>query len=118
MATDSRMSIKLPKPLIITEGVATNIMKKSLEIQVATFMTLIGPDAADIYNTEENSITVIKAKFDAEMFNMIMQTEEQPFDNFLTSVINQDKNCEFQKLTNSLLCDKIVVGNASDYVNG
>ncbi|KAJ8884651.1 hypothetical protein PR048_016509 [Dryococelus australis] len=41
------------------------------------------------------------------MFNKVMQTEDQPFDNFLTSVINQGKKCELQEQTNSLLCDKI-----------
>ncbi|KAJ8896433.1 hypothetical protein PR048_001777 [Dryococelus australis] len=115
-------------------SVATNLMKKSKELQVATFMTVIGPNAAGIYNTfsltetEENSITVIKAKlyahftpktnitYERYMFNKIVQTEDQPFDNFLTSVINQGKKSEFQEQTYSLLCDKIVVGIASDSV--
>lgn len=30
---------------------ATNLKSKSPEIQVATFMTIIGPEAVDIYNT-------------------------------------------------------------------
>lgn len=58
MATESGVSLKPPKPLIITEqgmanswksfsqqfewySVATNLMKKSPEIQVATFMTAL-----------------------------------------------------------------------------
>ncbi|KAJ8890359.1 hypothetical protein PR048_009867 [Dryococelus australis] len=141
--TESGMSLKPPKSLIITERgmayswklwIATNVMRKSPEMQVATFMTVMGLDAVDIYNTfsltetEENSITEIKAKFDSyfvpktnityeRYINKIMQTEDQPFGNFLTSVINQGKKCEFQELTNSLHCGKIVVGIASDSVH-
>ncbi|KAL4721604.1 hypothetical protein ACJJTC_011657 [Scirpophaga incertulas] len=49
--------------------VATNLSKKPPEVQVAVFMSAIGPDAAVIYNTfnltlvEEKSLDTIKARF-------------------------------------------------------
>ncbi|KAJ8871602.1 hypothetical protein PR048_027929 [Dryococelus australis] len=73
----------------VAQDIATNLMKKSPEIQIATFMSVIGPDAADIYAhfAPKTSITY-----------------------------ERGKKCEFQEQTNRLLCDKILVGIASDSV--
>ncbi|KAJ8877005.1 hypothetical protein PR048_021457, partial [Dryococelus australis] len=113
-------------------SVVTNLKKKSPMVQVATFMTVIGQDAANIYNTftltekEENDIEVTKEKFDAYfspkanltyeryIFKKLVQVDGQPFDEFLTAIISQGNKCEFQELSDSLLCIKIVVGIVSD----
>ncbi|KAJ8884063.1 hypothetical protein PR048_015920 [Dryococelus australis] len=98
-------------------------------------MTIIAQDAAKIYNIfkltekEENDIEIIKEKFYAcfspkayltyerYIFNKMVQVEGQsPFDEFPTAIINQGKKCEFQELSDGLLCDKIVVGINSDTV--
>ncbi|KAJ8868125.1 hypothetical protein PR048_031934 [Dryococelus australis] len=97
-------------------------------------MTTIGPDAANIFNkfslseAESKNLSVIKTKFDAYfamitnitckryLFNKITQAEGQPFNDSLTSVVNQGKKCEFGELYDSLLRDKIVVGVCSDTV--
>ncbi|KAJ8882602.1 hypothetical protein PR048_014413 [Dryococelus australis] len=111
-------------------AIATNLENKSQAVQVATFMIAIGPDAANIFNTFSLSEaeSVIKTKFDAYfalktnipyeryLFNKIMQIEGQPFDDFLTLVVNQGKKCEFGELCDSLLLDKIVVGVCIDTV--
>ncbi|KAJ8895785.1 hypothetical protein PR048_001123 [Dryococelus australis] len=75
-------------------------------------MTVIGPDAANIFNTfslteaEIKYLSVIKTKsddyyapktnitYERYLFNKITQAEGQPFNNFLTLVINQGKKCD------------------------
>ncbi|KAJ8885184.1 hypothetical protein PR048_011380 [Dryococelus australis] len=151
MAEEQGVYLKPPKQQIITEqgmadsskswlqqfdwySIATNLKKKSSRVPVSTFMTVIGQDAAKIYNIftltekEESDNEVIKEKFYAYfspkanltyeryIFNKFVQVEGQPFEEFLTAITNQGKKCEFQELPDSLLCDKIFVGIISDTV--
>lgn len=113
---------------------ATQMNKKSPEIQVATFMSAIGLDAIDVYNSftlteqEKKNCTVIQKKFEEHFnpkvsltferytFNKIIQNEGETFEEFLTKIKNQGKKCEFNDLLDSLLRDKIVIGINSNTV--
>ncbi|KAJ8885922.1 hypothetical protein PR048_012128 [Dryococelus australis] len=78
---------------------------------------------------ESKNLSVISRKFDAYfaqkmdimyeryLFNHITQAEGQPFDDFLTSVVNQGTKYEFGELYDSLLHNKIVVGVCSDMIS-
>ncbi|KAJ8885351.1 hypothetical protein PR048_011548 [Dryococelus australis] len=92
-------------------AIETNLENKTLAVQLATFMIAIGPDAANIFNmfslseAKSKNLNVIKTKFNAYfapktnimyeryLFNKITQAEGQPFNDFLTSLVNQGKNC-------------------------
>ncbi|XP_044731834.1 uncharacterized protein K02A2.6-like isoform X2 [Chrysoperla carnea] len=113
---------------------ATNLSKKSAKKQVATFMTVIGPEALEIYDSlelsdaEKKDLIVIIEKFEKYfipkqnktyerlLFNKMMQSQQQTFDEFLTLIINQVNKCQFGALKDELLCDKIVVGIINDEV--
>ncbi|XP_017489177.1 PREDICTED: uncharacterized protein LOC108377419 [Rhagoletis zephyria] len=115
-------------------SVAAELEKKPAEIQVATFMTAIGPEALNIYNSfslsdvEKKSVSTIIKKFDEYFapkvnvtferysFNIMTQKSGEPFDEFLTRIKNQSRKCEFGELTDALLRDKIVCGVQSDAV--
>ncbi|KAJ8880428.1 hypothetical protein PR048_016897 [Dryococelus australis] len=116
---ENSISMKTPKHLCLSENGMPVVCKST--------------DAANIFNTvslseaESKNLSVIKTKFDAYfapkmnimyeryLFNKITQAG-QPFDNFLTSVVNQGKKCEFGELYDSFLREKIVVGVCSGTV--
>lgn len=112
--------------------IATQMDKKSEEIQIATFMSSLGADAIEVYNSfnieGDVKLAVIKAKFEEHfapkisttferfVFNKLNQTEGESFDQFFTKIKNQSKKCEFGDLSDSLLRDKIIIGIYSDSV--
>lgn len=151
MADESGVAgIRPPKPLTFTENMSANwkdwvqqfnwyatasqLSKKSAEVQAATFMAVIGPEAIQIFNNfnlteaEQKDIEQIKNKFQEyfipkinvsfERYNFfkIVQKEDEPFEEFLKTIKTQAKTCEFNNLTDSLLKDKIVFGVQSDAV--
>lgn len=107
---------------------ATQLKKKPPEIQVATFMSSIGTDAVNIFNTftfpnnDGEDINKIKDKFkqyfvpklnvtyERYKFNKLTQLENEPFDEFLTKIRSQSSLCKFDIIHDSILCDKIVIG--------
>lgn len=111
---------------------ATSIAKKNPEIQVAIFMSSIGPEAAVVYNTfnlttaESKSLEAVKEKFtrhftpkinetyERYLFNTISQKEEQLFDDFLTNLKTKVKNCGYGTIEESIIRDRIVVGIKGD----
>lgn len=115
-------------------AIATQLAKKPKEVQAASFMAIIGPDAIQIFNTfnltseQQKEINIIKQKFqeyfipksnisfERYQFFKIVQQEDETFDEFLTKIKTQVKNCEFENLQDSLLKDKIVFGVKSDVV--
>jgi len=142
---NSDSNVKPPKHLIVSNtGMASEWKKwkqqwkwyytasglegKSNTVQVASFMSSLGPDILDIYNSFEFSnvddieLTCIINKFDEffigksnevferYLFNKIVQEDYQPFDNFHTKLVNQAQQCNFELLKDSLIRDRIVVG--------
>lgn len=108
--------------------------KKPAEVQAATFMAIIGPDAIEIYNNfnlsdaDKNRLEVIKEKFkeyfapktnisfERYIFFKIEQNEDEQFNEFLTRIKTQASKCEFGTLLDEMLKDKIVFGIKSSQV--
>lgn len=138
-----QLNIKAPKPLNITSEsmvnewklwkqqynfyeIASQMKIQSPEVQVATFMTIIGPEALAIYNTfkleRENDLNEIKDKFEKYfipklnityeryVFNTTVQKHGECFDEFLTNLMNKSKTCELGDLRDSLITDRIILG--------
>ncbi|KAL0881705.1 hypothetical protein ABMA27_001506 [Loxostege sticticalis] len=113
-------------------SIATNLTEKRPEVQVAVFMSCVGPDAAVIYNTfnltetEANHLQTVKQKFtnhftpqinetyERYVFNLIVQKDGQTFDEFVTELKGKVKNCGYSSLESNLLRDRLVVGIRSD----
>lgn len=114
--------------------IATAMDKKSSEVQIATFMSSIGQEAITIYNSftltedQQKDIALIQKAFEDYFsptvsttferftFNKMEQLSDESFDEFLTRIRSQSKKCDFDKLHDSLLCDKIIVGIKSQAV--
>lgn len=114
---------------------ATEISKKSAEIQANTLLHVIGPDALEIYNTftwteqgDEKNLEKIIEKFAAycnpkknvayerHVFNRRSQLSNERIDTYVTELRILAKSCEFGQLHDSLIRDRIVCGIASDSV--
>lgn len=143
--SDEKSYIKPPRKLVIDStnggknwkewlqqynwyGIATQIDKKSKEVQAATFMMVIGEEASCIFNTfglseeEQKDVEIIKQKFqeyfmpreneiyERYQFNKIKQVEGQSFDEFLTIIKTQAARCNYGTLQETLIRDKIVIG--------
>ncbi|XP_075157939.1 uncharacterized protein LOC142231205 [Haematobia irritans] len=143
--------VKPPKPLQITGNnvstswkswiqqyrwfaTAAELEMKSAQIQVATFMSSIGADAVNVFNSfslgpeEKKDIKIIEQRFEDYFapkisvtferykFNTLYQNEGETFEEYFTKIKNQAKKCEFGQIEDSLLRDKIVVGIGNDSV--
>lgn len=113
---------------------AIQLDKKPENVQAATFMSVIGPEAIDIFNSfnlsdaEKGKISTIKEKFknyfepkrnvsyERFIFFKIVQKDDEPFDEFLTRIKTQASSCEFGTLQDEMLKDKIVFGVKSSQV--
>lgn len=133
---DSDKSSSWKKWLQQFEWFATAIQldKKPVEVQAATFMSVIGPDAIEIYNSfnltvaQQNNLQIIKEKFreyfapktnvsfERYVFFKIEQNEDEHFNEFLTRIKTQASKCEFGTLLDEMLKDKIVFGIQSNQV--
>uniref|UniRef100_A0A1Y1JW88 Tick transposon n=1 Tax=Photinus pyralis TaxID=7054 RepID=A0A1Y1JW88_PHOPY len=142
--------IKPPKSLLINNDVAKNwknwlqqfewyetavqLQEKTAEVQAATFMSTIGPDAIHIFNSfnltaaQQKDIKTIKDKynnyfipkinvsFERYNFFKVTQKESETFDEFLTVIRNLAKTCDFKDLNDDLLKDKIIFGIRAEQV--
>lgn len=115
-------------------SIAVQLDKKPAEVQAATFMAVIGPDAIEIYNSfnlsdaNKNDLQIIKDKFkeyfapktnisfERYIFFKIVQNEDEQFNEFLTRIKTQASKCEFDNLLDEMLKDKIVFGIQSNQV--
>lgn len=115
-------------------AIATQLDKKPHNVQAATLLATVGPDAIAIFNTfnltnsEQNNIEVIKETFTRHFtpksnltyerytFNKVLQKEGETFDEFLTSIKAQAKKCQFDNLHDRLVKDKIVMGIRSNAI--
>lgn len=108
-------------------AVAIDLKSKSQEQQVAIFLTIIGEDGLELYNSftltsaEQKSLDAIKGKFDEYCspkkniiferfkFNSVIQKEGQTFDNFLTELRRSVKSTEYIN-QDEMVRDRIVIG--------
>ncbi|XP_062526842.1 uncharacterized protein K02A2.6 [Bombyx mori] len=113
---------------------AIQLGKKPADIQAATFMSIIGPDAIDIYNSfnlntiDEQKLSIIIGKFEEYfapknnisferyVFFKIEQHEDESFNEFITRIKTQANKCEFGTLLEEMLKDKIVFGIKSTQI--
>lgn len=110
--------------------VAAGLTGKPENVQVATFMSAIGYSAIQIYNsfpeTSNEKLELVKEKFERYFtpklnitferykFHKIVQNEGETIDEYITRLRLQAQNCEFEKLTDSLLRDQLILGVRSD----
>lgn len=108
--------------------VATKMRLEDQDVQVATFLTSIGPQAVKIFNTfnctqaEMESVAAIKQKFsqyftpksnkiyERYLLNKMVQEEGESIDEFLTRLKAQGAKCQFNELLDDLLCDRVILG--------
>ncbi|KAM7293666.1 uncharacterized protein ISCGN_023264 [Ixodes scapularis] len=113
---------------------AIQLQKKPPEVQVANFMTVIGPDAQNVFRTlplsedDKKNLDIVKQRFKEHFhpkvnhayeryrFNQMKQKEGETFNEFLTAARLQAKKCKFGELTDELLRDRIIVGITNDDV--
>lgn len=108
--------------------VATDLVSKQEETKVATFLSVIGDDGLELYNTftfssvaESKKLESILKKFDEYcapkknetferfLFNSIQQKEGQSFDSFLTELKKAVKTTNY-KDQDDMIRDKVVIG--------
>ncbi|KAF5282886.1 hypothetical protein FQR65_LT14189 [Abscondita terminalis] len=115
-------------------AIAVQLYDKPPEVQAATFMATIGQEAIRIFNSfnlterQQKNIIEIKDKynnyfipkinvsFERYNFFKVVQKENESFDEFLTVIRNLAKTCEFEKLHDELIKDKIIFGIRSEQV--
>lgn len=149
MQAGSSSVVRPPKPLVLQGSksanswklwiqhyrwfeVATGMSNKSQEIQVATFMTSIGTDAVEIFNTfgctedQLANLQTIKQLFqtyftpkmnptyERYQLNRMVQEDGESFDEFLTKIKAQSAKCELGAFHDTLLTDKIIIGIRSE----
>ena len=144
--------MRAPKPLIIDSGrdmssewklwrqqyelfqTAAQLTKEDDEIQIATFLSIIGFEALRIYNNfkKENGDTVKKIldKFDGHFvtkrnvtferykFHKISQMDGEKFDSLIERLRHQAQFCEFGDLEDSLIRDQLICSIESDDIRG
>ena len=112
-------------------AIATGLQEKSDEVQVATLLTCIGPEAMLILDgpctSEEEQKTVVIRKFEAYCvvkpnetyerykFNIRKQEKEEKVDEYVANLRQLTKTCNFGSLE-SLIRDRVVLGIQDDNV--
>ncbi|UYV80706.1 K02A2.6-like, partial [Cordylochernes scorpioides] len=112
---------------------ATEMKKKKPEVQVASFMTIIGSDAQKIYRTfvlspeETKKVEEIKKRFtnyflpknnytmERYNFNKLQQSMVETITEFITRLRLQASKCKFESLEDELIKDRVVVGIHDDH---
>ncbi|UYV75138.1 K02A2.6-like [Cordylochernes scorpioides] len=112
---------------------AMEMKKKEPEVQVASFMTIIGSDAQKIYRTfvlspeETKKVEEIKKCFtnyflpkknytmERYNFNKLQQSMVETITEFITRLRLQASKCKFESLEDELIKDRVVVGIHDDH---
>ena len=115
---------------------ATELNKKSEEIQVATLLSLLGREGNEIYtnlpiSTEERKKTTtilekLRAYFvpkqntiyERYTFNTTSQNESETFDDYLNKLRRLVKTCKYGTLQDEMLRDRLVIGIQNNTVRG
>ncbi|KAG8187519.1 hypothetical protein JTE90_019949 [Oedothorax gibbosus] len=104
--------------------------KKAANVQVAIFMSAIGQDAINVFNTfpEDKRVDLkllitefnnyftpkVNITYERFVFNQVIQVAGQKFDDFYTEVLSKSQSCDFNTLRDSLVMDRIVIGVLHD----
>ena len=107
---------------------ATGVDKKPEKVQCAVLLHVIGKDAQDVYKSfqfeeaEKDKIAPLVTKFESAFvpkknltmerfkFNTAVQKSGQPCEAYFTELRNLAQTCEFGDLKDSLIKDRIVIG--------
>lgn len=108
---------------------ANTIDKESVSRQIAIFLSLIGDDCLEIFNSfgldrKDASLTLEKViqKFDnkflphknitVERYNFFTrkQSSEESIEEYVTKLTNMAIRCDFENLKEQLICDMFVIG--------
>ncbi|XP_072380022.1 uncharacterized protein [Diabrotica undecimpunctata] len=107
--------------------IATDLTSKPESKKLAVFLSLVGDEALELYNTftfdenEDRTVTCVKKKFEEYCspkknviferfkFNSISQQEGQPFDSFVTELRKAIKTTEYSQ-QDQMIRDRIVMG--------
>jgi len=107
---------------------ASELDKKSQETQVATLIYSMGVEADEIFNSftmtteARKEYDAVKAKFEGHFiikrnviferakFNLRVQKENEPVDNFITELFTLAQHCNYGNLHDEMVRDRIVVG--------
>lgn len=108
--------------------IASELHKKSEEIQVNSLIYAMGPSADDVLTTfdfgedEDTKYDIVKAKFDSYFnvrrnviyerakFNQRKQSVDESAEEFTTSLYCLAENCAYGNLKDEIIRDRIVVG--------
>lgn len=108
--------------------IASGLQERPDPVRLATFLTVIGENAREIYNgfniSEEQRINLeavvtafenycvprTRIVYERFVFFTRSQQEREPFENFYLDLIKLSKSCEFGYQTESLIRDRIVLG--------
>ncbi|RXN08425.1 retrotransposon-like family member retr-1 [Labeo rohita] len=113
--------------------IATGIAEKSDKVKCATFLHVAGDDAIKVFNTMDfdddvDDFEVLKEKFREyceprknitylrHMFFTRAQGPNETIDAYVTDLKNKAKDCEFGRLNDDLIKDRIVCGVNNDTV--
>ncbi|KAG8189628.1 hypothetical protein JTE90_009559 [Oedothorax gibbosus] len=104
--------------------------KKAANVQVAIFMSAIGQDAINVFNTfpEDKRVDLkllitefnnyftpkVNITYERFVFNQVIQVAGQKFDDFCTELLSKSQSCDFNTLRDSLVMDRIVIGVLHD----
>ncbi|KAG8180001.1 hypothetical protein JTE90_020956 [Oedothorax gibbosus] len=100
--------------------------KKAANVQVAIFMSAIGQDAINVFNTFPEDLKLLITEFnnyftpkvnityERFVFNQVIQVAGQKFDDFYTELLSKSQSCDFNTLQDSLVMDRIVIGVLHD----
>lgn len=110
-------------------SVATRLNMQPAEVQAATFLVTIGEEGRRIYRTfrfedesDRNKLEVLITKFEQHckpatnltyhefVFGSRDQTENEPFDDWLTELRILVQNCEFKEMEDRMLRSRIILG--------
>jgi len=116
-------------------SVAAKVNKEVGEVQVATFLTAIGPEARKVFKTwnltatEKKDIDAVIERFDnycnprknvpfeRYCFNLRQQELGESFDRYVTALCHIADKCAFDAITHDdILRDRIVFGIADNKV--
>lgn len=145
--------IRPPKPLIIEHDkdmakawklwkqqysyfeTAAMMVNKPQNIQIATFMSTIGPTAIQLYNTlpqpdipargeltlaqvknlfENYFIPRVNVTFERYKFHKIFQCDNETIDELMSRLRLQAQNCAFENLIDGMLRDQLILGIKND----
>ncbi len=112
-----------------TYEVAARLGKEGKEIRTATFLTCIGTEMQEVYDSlhfteteDKNDITVVLKKFETYCvgetneiyerycFNQRVQEPNEPIDSYLSALRSMAKTCNYGNLEDNLIRDRLVIG--------